>query len=264
VDHEDTVIVADCWNHRIMEWKRGATCGTVLAGGNGAGNRPDQLNYPTDVIFDRETDSLIICDRANRRVTQWSRQSGTRSGETTVGNIDCSRLAMDDEGSLYVTDTQRHEVRRFRRGETNGIVVAGGNEQGVGLDQLSKPRYICVDGEHAIYVSDAGNGRVMKWAKGAKEGIVVAGGQAQGTDLTQLSTPHGILVDQVGTAYVADYVNDRVMRWCRGATQGSVVVGGKGTNQFKGPTGLSFDRHGHLYVTDLNHHRVQRFLIEKN
>ena len=63
---EDTVIVADYENHRIVEWKRSATNGTVLAGGNGQGNQPNQLNSPTDVIFDKATDSLIICDRLNR------------------------------------------------------------------------------------------------------------------------------------------------------------------------------------------------------
>ena len=63
VDEEGTVIVADYLNHRIVEWKRGDTSGRVLAGGNGEGNRPDQLNRPTDVLVDRETDSLIICDR---------------------------------------------------------------------------------------------------------------------------------------------------------------------------------------------------------
>jgi sugar lactone lactonase YvrE len=62
VDEEDTVIVADFHNHRIVEWKRGDTSGTVLAGGNGNGSRPDQLYFTTDVIFDKETDGLIICD----------------------------------------------------------------------------------------------------------------------------------------------------------------------------------------------------------
>ena len=58
------------------------------------------------------------------------------------------------------------------------------------------------------------------------------------------------------------------MRWSRGATQGTVVVGGngegEGANQFKGPTGLSFDRQGNLYVADMVNNRVQRFSIEKN
>ena len=268
VDDEDTVIVADFMNHRIVEWKRGATSGTVLAGGNGEGNRPDQLNQPTDVIFDKETDSLIICDLGNHRVTRWSRRKGTRSGETIVDNIDCWGLTMDDEGSLYVTDYKKHEVRRYRRGETNGIVVAGGNGKGAALNQLNDPTYVCVDGEHAVYVSDNNNHRVMKWVKDAKEGIVVAGGRGQGKDLTQLSRPQGVRVDAAGNVYVADFGNDRVMRWCRGASQGTVVVGGnekgEGANQFDRPIGLSFDRHGHLYVADWNKIECNAFSLEKN
>ena len=268
VDDEDTVIVADYENHRIVEWKRGATSGTVLAGGNGQGNQPDQLYCPTDVIFDKETDSLIICDRGNRRVTRWPRRKGTQSGETIVDNIDCWGLAMDDDGSLYVTDAGEHEVRRYGRGETNGIVVAGGNGQGAAPNQLNYPTFVCVDGEHAVYVSDRDNHRVMKWVKDAKEGIVVAGGRGKGKDLTLLSHPCGVRVDAAGNVYVADWSNNRVMRWCRGASQGTVVLGrnggGQGANQFNYPRGLSFDRHGHLYVADCNNNRVQRFSLEKN
>ena len=265
MDEEDTVIVADYCNHRIVEWKRDATSGTVLAGGNGQGNRPDQLNNPTDVIFDKETDSLIICDYGNRRVTRWPRQKGTQSGETIINNIACRGMAMDDEASLYVTDDKKHEVRCYHRGETNGIVVAGENGEGEGHRQLKFPFYVCVDGEHAVYVSDTYNHRVMKWTKGAKEGVVVAGGR---NDLTQLSHPLGVRVDATGNVYVADWGNQRVMHWCREASQGTVVVGengeGKGANQFNGPMGLSFDRHAHLYVADYHNHRVQRFSLEKN
>ena len=266
MDDEDTLIVADCWKHRIVGWKRGATSGTVLAGGNGEGNRHDQLDRPTDVIFDKETDSLIICE--GRRVTRWPRRKGTRSGETIIDNIDCFGLAMDDEGSLYVTDWMKDVVRCYRRGQMSGTVVAGGNGKGAGLHQLNSPFYVCVDGDHSVYVSDNENHRVMKWVKGAKEGIVVAGGRGQGKGLTQLSHPEGVRVDAAGNVYVADYGNDRVMRWSRGASQGTVVVGGngvgEGANQFNGLIGLSFDRHGDLYVADSWNQRVQRFSLEKN
>ncbi|CAF3438186.1 unnamed protein product, partial [Rotaria socialis] len=60
----------------------------------------------------------------------------------------------------------------------------------------------------------------------------------------------------------------RVMSWTKGATQGTVVVGGNGpgagANQFYFPIGLSFDRHGNLYVVDCNNHRVEQFSIEKD
>jgi hypothetical protein len=151
VDEDDTVVVADYENHRIVEWKQNATNGTVLAGGNGGGKRPDQLNLPTDVILDKETDSLIICDRSNRRVTRWPRRSSTRCGETIIDSIACWGLAIDDAGSVYVTDTEKHEVKRYRRGISSGIVVAGGNGKGVGLNQLNWPTFVCVDRQHAVY-----------------------------------------------------------------------------------------------------------------
>ncbi|CAF4071988.1 unnamed protein product [Rotaria sordida] len=244
----------------------GDTNGQVVAGGNGQGNRLDQLNWPTDVLIDKETDSLIICDRWNRRVVRWSRRSGTTEGEILIDNIVCYGLAMDDQRYLYISHTDKHELRRYQIGDKNGTLVAGDNGKGDRLNQLNWPNYIFVDQQQTVYVSDHNNYRVMKWNKGAKEGIVVAGGQGQGNALTQLSDPEGLFVDTLGTIYVADRINNRVMRWPKGAKQGTVIVGGNGqgagANQFKEPVGLSFDRHGNLYVVDHYNHRVQRFSIE--
>ncbi len=83
------IYIADYGNHRIVEWKSGAKSGQVVAGGNGQGCRFDQLNKPTDVIVDKETNSLIICDRWNRRVVKWSCRNGTKRGETIIENIFC-------------------------------------------------------------------------------------------------------------------------------------------------------------------------------
>ncbi|CAF3741771.1 unnamed protein product [Rotaria sp. Silwood1] len=49
VDDDQTVLVADRGNARIVQWKLNDTKGQVVAGGNGIGSRLDQLNYPTDV-----------------------------------------------------------------------------------------------------------------------------------------------------------------------------------------------------------------------
>ncbi|CAF3000908.1 unnamed protein product, partial [Rotaria sp. Silwood2] len=267
VDDDQTVYVADWSNHRIVEWKWGATSGQVVAGGNGQGSGAHQLSYPQDVIVDKERDSLIICDRSNRRVVRWPRRNGT-SGETIISNIDCVGLTMDENGSLYVTDNGKGEVRRYRRGESQGTVVAGGNGSGNRLDQLSDPRYVFVDRDHSVYVSEYGNDRVMKWVEGAKQGTVVAGGQGQGNDLRQLYYPQGVVVDQLGTVYVADAGNDRIMRWPKGATQGSVIVGGNGrggqSNQLYEPIGLSFDRHGNLYAVECGNHQVHKFNDNSN
>ncbi|CAF5101057.1 unnamed protein product, partial [Rotaria sp. Silwood1] len=178
------------------------------------------------LLTEKETDSSLICDRGNRRVVRWSRRSGTTQGEIIVNNIDCFQLTMDDNRYLYVSDIEKHEVRRYKIGDENGILVAGGNAAGADLNQLNVPTYICVDQQYAVYVSDTQNHRVMKWNKGAKEGIVVAGGQGKGNALTQLWYPYGLIVDTLDTIYVVDERNNRVMRWPQGAKQGIVTVGG--------------------------------------
>ncbi|CAF3464307.1 unnamed protein product [Rotaria socialis] len=103
-------------------------------------------------------------------------------------------------------------------------------------------------------------------------GEVVAGGNGKGNGLNPLKGPRNVqwpnelFVDALGTLYVVATSNNRLMRWPQGAKEGTVAVGGNGqgaeANQFNGPKGLSFDRHGNLYISDSNNHRVQRFSIE--
>ena len=268
LDDNDTFIIADWGNHRVVEWEKNAKTGRVVAGGNGAGSGVNQLLNPTDVTIDKGTNSLLICDRGNRRVMKWARRPGTASGEVLIGNIMCQGLTMDGQSNLYVTDYEKHEVKRFRKGEKTGTLVAGGNGNGSAFNQLNIPTHAFVDREQSVYVSDFYNHRVMKWVKNATEGIVVAGGRGEGTALTHLHHPYVLFVDKEETVYVAESVCHRVTRWPKGASQGTNVVGGNGegssANQLAYPEGLSFDRHGNLYVADQWNHRVQRFSMVKN
>ena len=265
-DVNQSIVIADWGNDRIMEWKMGASNGKVIAGGQGQGKQLDQLDRPSDVLIDKETNSVFIADAGNRQVLRWCPHEETIQAEVIADNIVCQGLAIDCQRYLYVSDTVEDEVRRYTIGDKNGIVVAGGNGRGNQLNQLNYPTYLFVDDEQAVYVSDTSNDRVMKWNKGANEGVVVAGGRGQGSALTQLSYPRGLFVDTSDTIYVADARNDRVMRWPKGAQQGTVIVGGNGggnaANQLYYTDGLSFDRRGNLYVADANNHRVQRFDIQ--
>ncbi|CAF2902323.1 unnamed protein product, partial [Rotaria sp. Silwood2] len=242
IDEEGTMFIADQVNQRIVQWKSVAMSSEVVAGNKGKGDRLDQLNTPTDMIVDKEGNSLIICDWGNKRVMRWSLRIDTTNGEILISNIRCFGLTMDDQRFLYVSDQEKHEVRRYKIGETTGTVVAGGNGKGDRLNQLNWPRYIFADQDYSVYVSDCWNHRVIKWTKGAKEGIVVAGGRGEGNALNQLSLPNGLFVDSSGSVYVAEGGNNRVTCWRKGATQGELVVGGNGEgsrpNQFNYPGAL--------------------------
>ncbi|CAF4166070.1 unnamed protein product, partial [Rotaria sordida] len=150
VDDDQTMVIADYRNHRIIQWKMGDTNGKVVAGGNGKGDRLDQLNYPTGVLIDKENDSFIICNGGNRRVVRWSRRSGTTQGEILVDCVSCWGLAMDDQRYLYISDTNKDGVRRYQIGDKNGTIVVGGNGEGAGLNQLNDPYYIFVDQQQTV------------------------------------------------------------------------------------------------------------------
>jgi len=266
-DQQQTIYVADYENHRIIKWKVGEKYGQVVAGENGEENRIDQLNLPINVILDQNKKSLIICDYANQRVVRWSLEN-QNDREILIEDISCVGLMMNNNGDLFVSDHTRAEVKRWKKDEKQGIVVAGGNGNGDKLNQLNHPVHIFVDREDSIYVLDRNNHRVMKWLKGAKQGIVVAGGQGEGNSLKQLSNPEGLVVNENGDVFVADSYNNRVMCWPSGSKEGHVVVGGngqgEGSNQFHHPTGLVFDPANNLYVVDSYNHRIQRFDIDTN
>jgi len=266
-DQQQTIYVADEYNHRIIKWKFDETNGQVVAGGNGQGDRIDQLNHPCDVILDKNKKSLIICDYGNRRVVRWSLENQNYR-QILIEDISCYGLMMNNKGYLFVSDCRRNEVKRWKKDEKQGTIVAGGNGKGDELNQLNRPEHIFVDREDSIYVSDCYNHRVMKWLKGAKEGIVVAGGQDHGNSLKQLSVPQGLVVNENGDVFMADFSNHRVMCWPSDSKEGYVVVGGngkgEGSNQLCFPTGLVFDRANNLYVADRYNHRIQRFDVDKN
>jgi sugar lactone lactonase YvrE len=239
-----------------------------LSGENIQGYGPDMLDKPSNVIFHAKSKSFIICDYHNRRVLQWFPRS-KRWAKKLIENIACFGLAIDIYGALYMSDTERHEVRRYRMGAKYGKVVAGGHGQGCRLKQLNHPTYICVGDDQSVYVSDSWNNRVMKWRKGAKEGVIVAGGgTGKGKNLAHLDCPAGIIVDQLGTLYVADHGNHRVMRY-RKDEEPDIIAGdrflsGSDKNQLTCPEGLAFDHNGNLYVADSNNHRIEKYKIRKS
>jgi hypothetical protein len=82
---------------------------------------------------------------------QWSRQNNT-NGQIIISDIDCWSLTMDKNGSLYVSDCKKNEVRRWKRGEKNGTRVASGYGKGDHFNPLNEPNYIFVDEDYSLYI----------------------------------------------------------------------------------------------------------------
>ena len=60
---------------------------------------------------------------------------------------------MEDDESLYVSDSKKHEVRQYGdQDEKEGMLLTGGNGPGSDLNQLKNRRNICVDEDQSIYM----------------------------------------------------------------------------------------------------------------
>lgn len=265
MDKNQDILIVDSSNHRIVkcEQNRNGQPRTVRSTSS---YRLDMLYKPADVTSDTDQKNIIVSDCHNLRKLK-STLMDTELTTRVLKSFGCFALAMGDDGTLYVSDTKLHEVRRYKPGEKRGTVVAGGNGAGRRLNQLNHPTYICIGKEQSIYISDSLNDRVMRWDEDAKAGVIVAGGRGKGKCLDQLDYPTGVFVDSMSTVYVADSHNGRVMRWHEDASHGDIIAGcrfliGDGPQELNGPEGIAVDKNNNLYVADSNNHRVQRFEIE--
>lgn len=120
LDAAGNIYIADNSNNRVVKWAPGATSGTVVAGGNGAGNGANQLNTPADVYIDG-TGNLYIADQNNHRIQRWmpgSNTATTVSGTGSIGNTamqlhNPSGILLDAAGSMYIADNLNNRVQKF-------------------------------------------------------------------------------------------------------------------------------------------------------
>ncbi|GAB3494630.1 hypothetical protein GCM10027341_11010 [Spirosoma knui] len=273
VDGEGYVYVADYNNHRIQKFppnSTSATAGTTVAGGNGKGSAPNQLDSPTGVAVDGEG-NIYVADFGNNRIQMWEPKaiSGITvaggSGGSTSSQLDSpTGVAVDGEGNIYVTDTFNDRIQMWEPKATSGKTVVGGNGRGSAPNQLYLPAEIAIDRQGNLYVADFGNSRIQMWEPKEDKVTTVAGGNGVGSAPSQLAFPTGVAVDGQGNLYVADRNNYRIQLWTPGASSGITVAGGNGRgsapNQLDSPSGVAVDEEGNIYVADYSNNRIQKFV----
>ncbi|CAF1211605.1 unnamed protein product [Adineta steineri] len=264
-DDNQTIYYTRHNSDRVVALKFGEKSVEIAAGGNGPGDDLNQLNNPSDVTVDKKKDLLIICDKGNERVVQWSRQNQT-SPEIIISKIECNGVTIDNNGDIYVSEGKTHSVIRLKQGETKVTTVAGGKGSGYKPNQLNNPAYIFVDDQYSIYVCDFKYGRVTKWIKNAQEGIIVTEEQNPDDNILWWDFPSGMAIDHFGNVYVSEINQNRIVRWSENSKECYVVMNGydQQPHLFGGVAAISLDREGNLYVADNFHHRIVKFDVDVN
>lgn len=67
---------------------------------------------------------------------------------------------------MFIMDRSNYRVLKWRLGDPVGSVVAGGNGNGAGFNQIGASYSIFADVQYNIYISEQTNHRVTKWFNG--------------------------------------------------------------------------------------------------
>ncbi|CAF1121929.1 unnamed protein product [Adineta steineri] len=171
--------------------------------------------------------------------------------------------------------------------QPSGITVAGGNENGKELNQLSYPQGIFIDNDKSIYIADSFNHRIVKWQLNSNIGQIIAVYDKENNSFlisdrgngrviryfdqnpvneqTIISNMNcfGLTIDKNGFIYVSNWENHEVRRYQQGDEKGELVAGGnrKGNhlNQLNNPTYMFIDEDYSLYISDSWNNRVMKW-----
>jgi sugar lactone lactonase YvrE len=177
---------------------------------------------------------------------------GRNSNQTPSGG----RIFVDEDKTIYISDTRNQRVQKWIYGATTGVTIAGGNVYGgttLGSrpDQFSGIDGIYVDSEKNVFVCDRNNNRIQKWTPGATSGITVAGGNGNGFGANQIR-PSDLKIDSDGNLIILDRIlgnyNFRIQKWNKNANSATTLVDFTNNSKFY-VTGFYLDDSGDIYLT---------------
>ncbi|CAF0844050.1 unnamed protein product [Adineta steineri] len=242
---------------KFNKWKQNAI---TVAGGNGEGQKLNQLSLPGGIFVDKKK-NIFIADLDNHRIVEWKHNA--KEGQSIAGtNREGNRMDQLNEPTHVIVNQQNHSI--IIADFQNRRVMQWLNQSQQILIQNIDCYGLVIDKHGFLYVSDGKKNEVRRWKMGEyNEGIIVAGGNGKGDQLNQLDCPTFMFVDDDQTVYVSDQNNHRVMKWRKDAKQGRIVAGGNGegrnSNQLFSPEAVIVDDFGQVYVADHRNHRVMRW-----
>ncbi|CAF1229667.1 unnamed protein product [Adineta steineri] len=251
IDENSSIYVADTHNNRISKWILGASQGEIVVGANNSKNYvssvvvdKNQTIYLCDrfnnrivrwlknalmeevilsniscwgLALDKEG-SLYISGHEDNRIIKWPAKEivagGNGEGNQNDQLSSPYQIFIDNKQTIYIADYFNHRIMKwFNDDLQEGLIVAGGNGYGDGLDQLKLPHSVVVDQMGTMYIVDFGNNRILRWFKHSKSGRILIGNDESGNDANQLSDPYDIAFDREGNLYVADTSNHRIQMY---------------------------------------------------
>ncbi|HYH48773.1 MAG TPA: hypothetical protein VEG38_04415 [Acidimicrobiia bacterium] len=245
VDNRGRLYIADSANNRIRMVNLDTGIITTVAGTGRAGFGGDggpataaHLDHPRFLVVAPDG-SLLIADTGNNRIRRVDPRgtittlagTGRRGysgdgGPAWVADLDDPRgLALDADGSLYISNAEGVAMPAVRRIDPAGIIttVAGGRPAGFSGDggpatmaALNSPRSIALWGRE-LYIADSDNSRIrmVSLVTGIITTVVGTGAFGFGGDdgpalQATVDQPRGVAVTPAGDLVIGDTRNGRL------------------------------------------------------
>lgn len=171
MDNNGDLYVSDIEKNEVKRWKTGKNESSIVAGGNGKGNKLNQLNSPMSVYVD-DAQTVYVSDQNNHRIMKWMK--GAKEGLVVAGGHgkgnSLSQLcypkgvAVDDLGNVYVADTENHRLIVWPKGSKEGRLITGESNHGCRAHEFHCPMSVLFDRQGQLYVVDLSNHRIQRFA----------------------------------------------------------------------------------------------------
>lgn len=229
--------------------------------------------------------SLLLClplsaaaPRFTIHTIAGSNEAGDYRPATEAQLISVEDLAIDASGTLFISDTGDHRIRRV---DPDGIIytAAGDGTPGFAGDgqpavkaQLAYPYGLALDPGGRLFIADFQNLRVRLVTPDGEIRTVAGGGQrpaaADGQALaSRFLGPRNIALDAAGNLFISDFIDHRIYRLSPGGRLETVAgngVRGAGrdglavASELDAPASLAVDRSGVLWIADSGNRRIRR------
>jgi serine/threonine-protein kinase len=190
--------------------------------------------------------------------------------------------AVDKNGNVYIADYNHAAIKKINPEGLVSLMAGGTLMYSIGVDgtgasaTFNEPTGVAVDDQGNVFVADYLDERIRKITPagvvttfaGNNNGLV-ASIDGVGTG-AYFSGPMGIAIDANNNLYVTDYPTNKI----RKITAAGVVttIAGTGaagsadgaghTATFNGPTGITVDGGGNIYVSDAGNYKIRKIVIK--
>ncbi|MGB0102442.1 MAG: SMP-30/gluconolactonase/LRE family protein, partial [Nocardioides sp.] len=274
--------------HQIKVYDVNATTGNisnttpvwVLGDGVAAGHGDGQLNFPYNVVFSADGETVYVSDTGNGRVALWD-ISGAQpqwlanwGGRCSVHPQPCPdpstgqergsfnhmrRVSIDESGDIYGADFWGGGFWVF---EPDGDVSHAIEGASAPVPGFSEAYAVDVAPNGQVYVMDRLNHRIQRFRPDGSF-INHVGARAGEQTKATFSWPEGLTVAPNGEVWAVDTRNAQLDRFPADLSTASVpryglvTAGQADAGELNYPSNADVAENGHVWIADTRNHRIQ-------